>query len=471
MSNASEPKIFPGQHIHLVGIGGSGLSAIARVLLGQGYKVSGSDRKGNAQTEALARDGALIYEGHDAVYVNGADALIVSSAVSPDHVEVAAARERGVPIYKRQDIIADLMRGKLVIAVAGTHGKTTTTSMIVHILREAGLDPGYIVGGIMRNTGTNAAAGSGSYFVIEADEYDNMFHGLQPDIGIITNVEYDHPDFFKSVEEMRASFTVFARNTRFLFVCADDPFLVELYQERHSKNELGSLYGLGDLAIIRAENIRTDADGSTLFDYVDKTFGSKRFPAWLNVPGIHNVKNALVAIRATGRPIAEAIAVLETFQGSGRRFDLRGEVDGVAVIDDYAHHPTAIRATLEAARQRYPERQLWAVWQPHTFSRTQALMYDYVTAFGDADHVLVTDIYAAREQPVEGVNSAAVVAAINHPDARHTSSLEDAVAVLNANVQAPAAIIIMSAGDAPQIGVDFLKLRGETTHETFKPAR
>lgn len=499
MENQSEPKIYPDQRIHFVGIGGFGLSAIARVLLGQGYRVTGSDRKGNTLTEALARDGAAIFEDHDAVYVDGADALIISSAVPADHVEVAAAQARGIPIYKRQDIIADLMRDNIVIAVAGTHGKTTTTAMIVHILRETGFDPSYIVGGIMVNTGTNAGVGSGYHFVIEADEYDNMFHGLRPNIIVLTNVEYDHPDFFKSLDQLRDSFEQFLGRLSLpdnqwltdernklgiypyqLIACGDSPLGMEIVEQvlsgrTRADDYLVAVYGVEghQKTDYKALNIHVDNEGFTSFDFeaYNKHIGQVR----LLLSGTHNVQNALAALLATNGASKEVsfekqVRALASFQGTGRRFDLRGEVGGVAVIDDYAHHPTAIRATLQAVRQRYPDRDIWAVWQPHTYSRTQALMDEYVTAFADADHVLVTDIYAARENPISGVNSAAVVAAMGHPDARYTPSLHQAVNVLNQDVRSPAAIIIMSAGDAPQIGADFLKLRRKAENETLKPA-
>jgi UDP-N-acetylmuramate--alanine ligase len=480
------PKIHPPQHIHLVGIGGSGLSAIARVLLGQGYKVSGSDRTPNALTEALARDGATIYTSHDASYVNGADALIITSAVKDDHVEVAAGRAAGIPVYKRQDIIADLMEGKTVIAVAGTKGKTTTTSMIVHILRECGKDPSYIVGGVMGNTGTNAGVGQGDVFVIEADEYENMFLGLKPDIAIITNIEWDHPDFFKTPEEMVEAFKKFVEvvtprqiDVKFrgaLIVNADDPGIssIEHYLEalaiknpfyegwaiRYDLLKYGMDYLTNDDWV--AENVRVDAHGTTCFEVFLPLQG---FPllcgsVCLKLPGLHNVYNALAALLVAERVwvrFEEAAKALESFIPPARRFELRADVGRIAIIDDYAHNPMSICAVLDAARQRYPDRQIWAVWQPHTYSRTQALFDDFVTAFEKADHVLVTDIYAAREQPIEGVTSAAVVAVMQHPDARHTPTFANAVAALRQSVKAPAAIIIMSAGDAPQIGVDYLK--------------
>lgn len=469
-------KLQVGQHIHLVGIGGSGLSAIARVLLGQGYRVSGSDRSLNAQTEALARDGATIYQGHDAGQIAGADALIITSAVKDDHVEVAAARAAGVPVYKRQDIMADLMEGKTVIAVAGTKGKTTTTSMIVHILQECGKDPSYIVGGIMGNTGTNAGVGKGSVFVVEADEYDNMFLGLKPDVAVITNIEWDHPDFFKTEVDMVESFRKFVGllpGDGVLVACADDRLAVELADERLGQELKTRTYGINvpgpyDLYLLPrrrrtyfwsywADDVHAARNG-TVFTFNQP--GDVIQAVQLPLPGSHNVLNALAALIACDAAAhiraADAAAALETFQPTARRFELRADVNGVAIVDDYAHNPMSIKAVLAAARQRYPDRDVWAVWQPHTYSRTQALFDQFVKAFDEADHVLVTDIYAAREMPIAGVTSAAVVAAMRHTDARHTPSFADAVAALSQRVRSPAVVVIMSAGDAPQIGIELL---------------
>lgn len=464
-------NFLPGQRIHFVGIGGFGMSAIARVLLLRGYAVTGSDRGSNALTEALARDGALIHLGHDAAYVTGADMVITTSAAPHDHIEITAARESGIPVYKRDEVIGPLLSGHTVIAVAGTHGKTTTTSMVVHILQACGLDPGYIVGGVMGNTGTNAGVGQGKYFVIEADEYDNMFHGLTPDTAIVTSVEYDHPDFFKTEADMLASFAGFLARIRpggALIACVESDTLLDLARDLQGVEiipyaaqpfpENGAAGGM------RAVNIRVESglqDGHTTFDVTgpDGLLGSVR----LSVPGRHNVLNALAALTAAlraGCPFDPAAAALATFRSAGRRFDLRGVCDGVLVFDDYAHHPTAIRVTLEAARARYPEHTLWAVWQPHMYSRTRQLIDAYAGAFASADHILVTDIYAAREEPIPGVDGAWTARQIQHADARHVSGLEAAASLLAAEAQAPAVIVVMSAGDAIKISAQFLALRG-----------
>ena len=473
------PELTPGQHIHLVGIGGTGLSAIARILLGKGFRVSGSDRAANPQTDALARDGAAIYAGHAADYANDADALIISSAVAPDHVEAVRAHERGIPVYKRSDIIDAVTRGQDVIAISGTHGKTTTTAMTTHILLQASRDPSYIIGGVLRSSGQNAAYGQGSAFVIEADEYDNMFHGLRPRVAIVNNVEWDHPDCFPTPDALVASFAHFAElvpDDGLLIANADDAGALVLARLRRERGGQTATFSIDATdSSWRAVDLRIE---SGLSHFTVLHAGAAVADGALQLPGRHNVLNALAAMAAAhtqGVSVQESARALTSFTGTGRRFDVRADVDGLAVVDDYAHHPTAIRVTLEAAKGRYPDRALWAVWQPHTYSRTQQLMADYLHAFAAADHVLVTDIYAAREQPVEGVSSAALVAAMSHPDARHTPSLDDAVDRLDRDVRAPAVVLIMSAGDAPRIGIDLLQRRNiindKPTQPGFPPPR
>lgn len=439
------PKLKAGMHVHLVGIGGVGLSAIARVLLQRGFTVSGSDRAVNTFTDALAQDGATIYHGHDAAHINGADVIIITSAAQAENPEITAAHQAGIPVYKRSEIIMDVINANLaappyLIGVAGTHGKTTTTGMIAHTLLTLGLKTGYIIGGTLSTTGTNADAGDGQIFVIEADEYDNMFHGLMPDIAVLTSVEWDHPDFFKTPADLTASFA------KFIEKIAPDGLLIACGYER----------GAAEIAAQRAR-----------LQLPTVQYNRPEPPLHLNIPGIHNQLNGEAAVTAVAHALKNTVdpaqihAALSSFNGTGRRFETMGEADGVIVINDYAHHPTAIRVTLDAARTRYPDRQIWAVWQPHTFSRTKALWGDYVAAFADADHVLVTDIYAAREQPLEGITSAHITAdiAANHPDAHYTGSIEATAQFLIQAVSPLAVILLMSAGDAPQIGQAFLAQR------------
>ena len=450
-----------GQHIHFVGIGGFGLSAIARILLERGYQVSGSDRAVNELTAALERDGITIFDRHDAAHIHGADMLIISSAIPEQNPEIVAAREQNIPVYKRLNVLSHLMGEQHVVAVAGTHGKTTTTAMIVQLLRETGLDPNYIVGGVMANTGTNAGTGVGDSFVIEADEYDNAFLGLYPDIAVITSIEHDHPDFFKTEADLMQSFEQFVNRLPddhgVLVACADDNGVMRLVESIRQRRRLIFTYGFAEDAILRADNVRIE-DGITSFDVIQGS--TVRGRAKLALPGRHNIRNALAALYVASvgydQALETVIPHLKSFKGTGRRFDLRADVNGVAVVDDYAHHPTAIEANIDAARMRYPDRELWVVWQPHTYSRTQTLWDDYCRVFGDADHVLVTDIYAAREQPVAGISGEAMAAAIQHSDVKHTGSLTETTDDLLHRVKPDAVLLILSAGTAPQIGIDFL---------------
>jgi UDP-N-acetylmuramate--alanine ligase len=464
------PRFVPGQHIHIIGIGGFGVSALARIWLEQGYYISGSDRRANPLTQALAQAGARIFIGEDPQHVMGAEMILMSAAIPEDNVELAMARTLNIPVYKRADVIADVMSGQVGVAIAGTHGKTTVTSMTTHILIETLQNPSYIIGGILRNSGRNAGMGTGRTFVIEADEYDNMFHGLRPQVVVVTSVEYDHPDFFKTPHEMVQSFAHFVDllpDDGLLIACADDPTAAILAQNRLVAGLPVTTYGIHNpQANWRAANVHIDDRYQTVFDVLrdNHMLGVVE----LQIPGEFNVLNALAALIAAdsqGVPFSAAAPTLKTFQGAGRRFHARGEVDGVLVIDDYAHHPTAIRMNLEALRERFPGRAIWAVWQPHTYSRTQHLWDAYLKAFTAADHVLVTDIYAAREDPLPGITSAELVAAMTHADVRHTAALDEAVDVLLADVTAPAVIFIMSAGDAPVIGVNYLKRRQGSVHD------
>ncbi len=440
-----------GKKIHIVGIGGVGLSAIARVLLEKGYQISGSDRQTNALTKALEADGATIFIGHHADHVQQADALIVTSAVQPNHVEIVAAHALGIPVYDRRAILSWLLEGRRVIAVAGTHGKTTTTAMIAHTLTACGLNPGYIVGGTMKNTHTNASWGKGDWFVIEADEYGYMFHGLFPHVEVVTNVEWDHPDLFPTPIAFYTAFEQFRDQLQadgVLFACGDDRGAALLAET--TTHAVTTPYGLNPDLPIHARDLHMTPEGTRF---------TASFPnlepqiVMMPIPGNHNVQNALVTLAVAqycGADLSRAIQALGQFEGTGRRFDLRFDQHGIALIDDYAHNPTKIQAALQASRARYPDREIWAIWQPHTYSRTQTLNHLYLQSFADADHVIVTDIYAAREQPIEGVSAAIFVEALQHPDARYAPSFDAALEMLD-QVQPPAVILVMSAGDATQI--------------------
>lgn len=457
-------KFEKNQQVHIVGIGGAGMSAIARVLLERGLRVSGSDRSLNGVTESLARDGATIFSGHDAANITGATMVIVTSAAR-DNVEMVAAREAGIPVYKRKDILPALLEGKSTIAVAGTHGKTTTTAMTAHILNEAGVKPGYIVGSTMANTGTNASAGEGSHFVIEADEYDDMYLGLTPKIAIITSAEWDHPDFFPTEDDLFDSFRRFIGNITpdgTLIINVDDWRTRALVKARLTGEVV--TYGFDKRADLFIHGLSIKK-GVLHFDvYAKSPLPVLKAHFTLRVMGRHNALNALaaaLAAEAAGVPFDIAAAALSTFRSTGRRFEVRGEVDNLVVIDDYAIHPTSIEVTLEVARMAYPNHKIWAVWQPHTYSRTQALMAGFVRAFKDADHVMVTDIYGAREQPIPGIDGKSVAKSLKgyHKDAVYSGDLEATAARLAKKVRGKSVVILFSAGDAPKIGQMLLEAK------------
>ncbi|MCA9982045.1 MAG: UDP-N-acetylmuramate--L-alanine ligase, partial [Anaerolineales bacterium] len=357
-----EKKQKFGKHIHLVGIGGTGLSAIARVLLGRGFKVTGSDQALTQRTADLYAAGAVVYKGHKASNIRGAQLLVVSSAIPPDNPEVAAARTAGIPVLKREDFLGSLMTKQVGIAIAGTHGKTTTAGMIAHIFMEAGLDPSFIVGDDLPSLATNGRAGQGTHFIIEADEYDRMFLGLRPKIGVITNVEYDHPDIYASRDDYVQAFEEFARGLPAggrLVVCAEDATAVQLLKANDQVQNYA--YGIGfpitpmpGLELVLAPDPRPNKEGGMTF-VVEKNL-EPLGEIVLTIPGEHNVNNALAAVCvALGEdiPFATIAAALHSFTGMKRRFDILGRVGGITIVDDYAHHPTEIEATLAAARLRY----------------------------------------------------------------------------------------------------------------------
>ena len=450
-------------HVHLVGIGGIGLSAIARLLLARGVRVSGSDQTASPITDALARLGARIAIGHRAENLGDAELVLVTSAAPAENPEVIAARQRGVRVVKRYDFFPELTAGKKTIAIAGTHGKTTTTALIAALLIDAGRDPDVIVGGIVPELGGNARAGQGEYFVIEADEYDRAFLGLQPTIAVITNIEMDHPDIFADVQEVARAFRAFMLlvppHDGIIVGCGDSPLVAREFDALLGRWYVP--YGFGDDNSWRADNVTPTADGGNAFRVWRGETHIGEFA--LKIPGAHNVLNALAAITVAGQLNLDwdgVRATLANFRGAARRFEITSELGGVTIIDDYAHHPTKIRATLAAARTRFPERVIWAVFQPHTFSRTLALSAEFARAFDDADHVLVTEIYPAREQNVRGISGALIVDQMAHADARFIPTLETCVEFLAAQVRAGDIVITLGAGDVNRVGQWLAQTRG-----------
>ena len=458
------------KRVHFIGIGGSGLSAIARLLKDSGYEVTGSDRTLSPFAVDLQNNGVSIYVGHHPRNVSGADIVIRSSAIPDENVEVEAAKRAGVPVYKRSDFLGQLMSEKTGIAVAGTHGKTTTTAMIAWTLTALKRDPSFIVGGTLNNLKVNARAGKGSPFVIEADEYDRMFLGLKPQIAVVTNLEHDHPDCYPTFADMYSAFQGFVDllpEDGTLIVCAEDEGAVSLLSYARKKGLSVISYSVqSELTInspqwMQARTPKPNTRGGFDFSAMTNmgTESASVVNVSLQVPGEHNVRNALAAlsVMATlGLPLQEAADALGEFTGTGRRFEIRGEQKGVIVIDDYAHHPTEIRATLAGAKARYPDRRIWAVWQPNTYSRTQTLFFEFSRAFSDADEVLVTEVYASREAKQE-FSSAEVVGSMPHASARYSGSLEDTTAYLLKNLRSGDVLLVLSAGDADQISTNVLK--------------
>jgi len=461
-------------HVHFIGIGGSGISAIARLLLESGHTVSGSDRAMSPFAEGLQRDGATVFSGHDAKNIAGADWVVRSSAIADDNPEVIAAQAAGIPVYKRADFLGRLMADRVGIAIAGTHGKTTTTAMMAWTLVALGADPAFIAGGVVNNLGVNARAGSGAPFVIEADEYDRMFLGLKPRYAVITNVEHDHPDCYPTAADFHEAFVAFAKlvpDNGALIVCADDAGAMKVVQQARQMGKRVVLYsaadafaGMGDSGEnVIARNIQPNNIGGFNFD---ATVMGQTTPVALQVPGIHNVRNALSVLSAIALmqlPLDKAAAALGEFTGAGRRFDIKGEVDGVTVIDDYGHHPTEIRTTLAGARARYAFRKLWAIWQPHTYSRTQMLFKEFTEAFADADEVIVTEIYRSREA-AQNYSSKLVVDAMKHHGAHFIPELNDVAEYLLKHIRPGDVLITFSAGDADQISVKVLDALKQETH-------
>ncbi len=443
------------RHIHLVGIGGAGLSAIARVLHERGNTVTGSDMHLSNLAQQLAADGVIVFSGHRAAQIGGAELVVRSSAIPDSNPEVQAAIAAGIPVTKRRGFLGELTHGQQTVAIAGTHGKTTTTALTAWLLYRTGHDPSFIAGSRLVDLGTNAHHGNGKAFVIEADEYDHMFLGLNPTVAVVTNIEHDHPDCYPTFADMQAAFREFAGKVPAdgrLVACYDDPAARALADIAGAPT---STYGLEEGAEWRAEAIQLNRLGGSDFLVTRKraqsapeTLGLAR----IRLAGEHNVRNALAAIVVCdymGVPLGDLLPALREFNGTGRRFEVKGEANGITVVDDYAHHPTEIRATLAAARARYEGRKIWAMFQPHTFSRTRMLMLDFASSFGNADHVLVSDIYRSRERDDGSVTAQDVVSHMGlHPDARYIGALDNAVDTLLAELTAGDVLITLGAGDS-----------------------
>ncbi len=447
------------QHIHLIGIGGTGLSAIARLLHESDYMVSGSDQTQGPLADALVRDGIQVYIGHQAENIAGADIVVRSSAIGDDNPEVQAAYTAGIPVLKRSDFLGQFMQDKVSIAIAGTHGKTTTTGMISYMLHQMELDPSFIVGGTVQQLGTNAHAGKGGFFVIEADEYDRMFLGLNPNIAVITYLELDHPDIYPTFQEYRQAFFEFASSIRVggtVLVCGDQPDLLKFSKDLLAANIPCQTYGLESWNDYQARNIRLSADGYFTLDVWQRVGAESHILSQnitLALPGKHNIQNALAALAAAhilDLDIQSAAHHVASFTGTGRRFEITEVVHGITLIDDYAHHPTEIRTTLAAVRSRFQQARIYAIWQPHTYSRTRLLRSEFTHAFSDADQVFITEIYASRE-PKEAFSSKELVDQMDSARTRFIHGYMEVVPLLKQELQPGDVVIVLSAGDAVEI--------------------
>jgi len=451
---------FAQQHLHFAGIGGIGMSGIAEVLLNLGYEISGSDLKLSATTERLAKLGARIDEGHRAENVTGAKALVVSSAVDESNVEVQEARRMQIPVIPRGELLAELMRLKYGIAVAGSHGKTTTTSMIAAILTHAGLDPTVVVGGkAAAMGGSNARVGKSDFLVVESDESDGSFLKLSPIFEIVTNIDREHLDHYSDIEAIRAAFTEFVNKVPFYgaaILCLDDQNIQSILPLIRRRTVT---YGRNSQADYQpSEQECGDFQGHFHLRFHGEDLGVFE----LNVPGEHNILNATAAIalsRELQVPVEKIREGLKKFTGVARRFEIKGKARGVTVIDDYGHHPTEIRATLEAARSCCGKR-VHVLFQPHRYTRTMHLLDDFARAFHQADRVFVMDIYAASEKPIEGVTSQALVERMRqfgHRGAEYAGTMDAGVTLVADGAQEGDLIVTLGAGSVSQAGEKILE--------------
>jgi UDP-N-acetylmuramate--alanine ligase len=447
------------KHIHMIGIGGTGMNGIAEVLLNLGYKVTGSDIQANDATRRLARLKAGVSIGHKAENIKGADVVVISSAIKEDNIEVREARLRKIPVIPRAEMLAELMRMKYGIAVAGSHGKTTTTSMIATILDRAGFDPTIIVGGRLNTIGAHAKLGEGEFFVAEADESDRSFLYLSPFIAVLTNIDEEHLDQYRNVEEIKKTFVHFANKVPFycpIILCLDDPNLQSIIPQLERRL---ITYGFSAQSDIFARDMRFDgfASASTI-SHKGRELGRMK----LNVPGKHSILNAM-ASTAVGLdldiPPALILKALESYSGTGRRFELKKETRKVMIVEDYAHHPTEIRATLDAAKRGWPRRVV-AVFQPHRYTRLSHLMTEFATSFNQADVLILTEIYPAGEEPIANVSGGVLfeeVKRFGHKDAHFEPDMKKIAGLLKKVVRAGDIVLFLGAGNIYKAIPDFIE--------------
>ena len=464
MSNKiqTQPVFGRTRQIHMVGIGGIGMSGIAEILLLRGYKVTGSDSSLSETTKRLEELGAKIFKGHDAAHIDGADVVVYTSAVKADeNEETRAALEKQIPVIKRSEMLAELMRMKYGIGIAGTHGKTTTTTLAGHVVQDGNYDPTIIVGGRVHSFDkTNAVVGKGDIIIVEADEFDRTFLRLSPSMAVITNIEAEHLDIYKDLEDVCNAFIEFANKVPFygvVIVCLDDPTVRSVLPDIKRRT---ISYGFTPQAQVRAINVRQDGFKSrftVLFE--DNVMGEVD----LTAPGEHNIKNSLAAVAIgleLGMEFSDIKSGLERFRGVFRRFQQKLDDQGILVIDDYAHHPTEVQATISAAREGWKDRRIVAVFQPHLYSRTQQMYQEFGLSFFDAEVLVITDVYPSREKPIEGVDGkliADTAKTYGHRDVHYVQDKTKLPSKLKEIVKNGDIVITMGAGDIYTYGEEFVK--------------
>lgn len=450
------------KHIHFVGIGGIGMSGIAELLLNLGYKVSGSDLHNSIITENLSRLGGFIYKGHKSEWMAGANVVVTSSAISSNNPEVVAAKESNIPVIMRAEMLAELMRlKKNGIAIAGSHGKTSTTSMVSWMLASAGLDPTIVIGGKVDALGGNAKLGKGEYLVAEADESDGSFLKLSPVLEVVTNIDIEHLDYYRDLDHIKATFLEFIDKIPFYgaaIICLDDENIADILPSIKKRT---ITYGLTSQSDIYADDIAWEDD--RIFFTVNNAAG-KLGRIGITPPGIHNVYNALAAV-CVGLELDLSFEKIQTglqgYAGVQRRMQKKGEVDGITIVDDYGHHPTEIRATLEAIKQAWPQKRLVVLFQPHRFSRTKALFKEFQTCFHKADYLVMSDIYPASEEPIPGVTGESLLEATKLHGQRHTlyiGELDNMAQKLLPILQEGDLVLTLGAGNIVRVGEELLAL-------------
>jgi len=442
------------KHIHFVGIGGIGMSGIAEVLLNLGYKVSGSDLRESETTTRLRKLGGEIAIGHRAENIASPHVVVISSAVTKENVEVTAAREKQIPVIPRAEMLAELMRLKYGVAIAGAHGKTTTTSMVATVLAAGKIDPTVVIGGKLNSLGTNAKLGQGEFLVAEADESDGSFLKLSPTIAVVTTIDEEHLDYYKDINEIKDAFLTFINKVPFYGVsvlCLDQPHIQALIPSVQKRYQT---YGMSSQADYQARDVSLLALGSK-FKVMNHSVDLGWFE--LSVPGVHNINNSLAAIAVAQEldiDIETTRKALKDFSGVQRRFQIKGEINGIIVVDDYGHHPTEVKATLAAAVGGM-ERRVVVVFQPHRYTRTQHLLEDFFTAFNQADKLIIMDIYAAGEKPIPGVSGQTLYEGVKkhgHKDVTFISDREKVIEHLATNLKKGDIVITLGAGDVWKIG-------------------